>query len=272
MWNIISASTTGSGHITNNIPCQDSYSFKLLDNNCGIAIIADGAGSCKNSDIGSKFVTDKGLELFEELVLEYNWNKSLPDNILWREKAINTTKNIADLLREFARDNDYEYKSLSSTFIVLLFLKDGICSLNIGDGRGAIKVSNNKWYSVINPYHGEQVGMTVFLTSNIWENQDTYISTIVKNDKTKAFIILSDGYEKITFECYTKKDDSKYYDPNIPFEKFLDFKFDVISKSLEEKVTIKDINLQWSEFLKNGNEILKNETDDKTMIFGIYTK
>jgi hypothetical protein len=270
MWNIISASSIGSGHILNNMPCQDSYSFKLIDDNCGIAIIADGAGSCKYSDIGSKFVTDKGIELFAELILKHNWNNSLPDNKLWREKAINITKNIADLLNEFAISNNYEYKYLSSTFIILLFSKDGICSLNIGDGRGAIKNSNNKWCSIVNPYHGEQVGMTVFLTSNIWGNQDTYISTVVKNEKIKAFIILSDGYEKITFECYTKGNDDKYYDPNRPFEKFLDFKYEVINKLLEN-TNIEDINTQWEEFLKNGNEILKNETDDKTMVFGIFS-
>jgi len=270
-WSVIKASVVGNGHIKDNIPCQDSCDFKIINDNCGIAIIADGAGSCSNSHVGSDFVTTKGVELFENLIVNSGWDKSLPSQELWREKSMLIAKEISNSLREFAKEKKYEYKSLSSTLIVTFFSKDGICSLNIGDGRGATKVFDGDWESIVNPYHGEQVGMTVFLTSNIWGNTKTYLSTSVKAQKIEAFIIMSDGYEKIAFECYQKGDDGKYYDPNRPFAKFLNFTLKSTQNFLKTN-TIEEVNKKWEQFLKNGNKILEEEMDDKSMIFGIFKK
>ncbi|SFV60318.1 hypothetical protein MNB_SV-14-335 [hydrothermal vent metagenome] len=266
-WSIVKASVVGNGHIKDNIPCQDSCDFKIIDDGCGIAIVADGAGSCANSHIGSEFVTGRGIEL---LIIDSGWNKTLPSEEVWREKAIPIAKEVSESLREFSKENEYEYKSLSSTFIVSFFSKDGICSLNIGDGRGAIKVFDGEWKSIVTPYHGEQVGMTVFLTSNIWGNQETYIFTTVKTEKIEAFIIMSDGYEKISFECYQKGEDGKYYDPNRPFAKFLDFTLKSTQNFLKTN-TIEEVNKKWEQFLKNGNRVLEEESDDKSMIFGLFS-
>lgn len=269
-WSVVKASVVGNGHIKNNIPCQDSCDFKMIDENCGIAIVADGAGSCVNSHIGSDFVTNKGIELFEKLIIDNGWNKTLPSKELWRDKAISTAKEVSESLKAFAKENKYEYKSLSSTFIVSFFLKDGICSLNIGDGRGATKAFDGEWQSIVTPYHGEQVGMTVFLTSNIWENREAYIFTMVKTEEIEAFIIMSDGYEKIAFECYQKGDNGKYYDPNKPFAKFLNFTLKSTQNFLKMN-TIEEVNTKWEQFLKNGNRVLEEEMDDKSMVFGLFS-
>lgn len=268
-WQVVKASVVGNGHILNDIPCQDSCIVKTLDENCGIAIVADGAGSCNNSHIGSNFVTKKGFYLFEELILDNGWDKALPSEEIWREKVIPVVKKVSDLLRVFSKENKYEYKSLSSTFIVTFFSNNGICSLNIGDGRGATKAFNGDWESIVTPYHGEQVGMTVFLTSDIWNNRETYISTSLKAQKTEAFIIMSDGYEKISFECYQKGDDGKYYDPNKPFSNFLNFTLENTQNFLKNN-SIEEVNKKWEQFLKNGNKILEEEMDDKSMIFGVF--
>jgi len=270
-WSIVKASVVGNGHIKNNIPCQDSCDFKIIDDSCGIAIVADGAGSCVNSHIGSDFVVTRGIKFFEKLIIDSDWNRTLPSKELWREKAISIAKEVSESLREFAKENKYDYKSLSSTFIVSFFSKYGICSLNIGDGRGAAKVFDGEWKSIVTPYHGEQVGMTVFLTSNIWENREAYISTMVKIEEIEAFIIMSDGYEKIAFECYQKGDDGRYYDPNKPFAKFLNFTLKSTQNFLQTN-TIEEVNKKWEQFLKNGNKVLEEEMDDKSMIFGLYPR
>ncbi len=271
-WQIVSASVIGNAHIENNIPCQDSLAYKMIDNNCGIAIVADGAGSCDNSHIGSNFVAKEGIKLFEKLISEKKFNEVLPEEDLWRFEAIAVAKELSKKLEFFAKNEELDFKSLSSTFIVSFFFRDGICSLNIGDGRGAFRNNQKKWKSIVKPFHGEQVGMTVFLTTKeIWENTDLYISTSIFKEDVEAFIVLSDGYEKISFECYCKKDDGSYHDPNRPFNDYLNFVFNSTVDFLKNNPA-EEVSKKWEQFLKDGHDILKNENDDKTMVFGIFNR
>ncbi len=271
-WNIVSASVIGNAHIENSIPCQDNFAYKMIDENCGIAIVADGAGSCENSHLGSAFVVLKGVELFEKLIVDNRWDKAFPTDKIWRKEAISIAKEVYEQLKVFAKKREVEFKSLSSTFIVSFFSKEGICSLNIGDGRGAFRDTQNRWHSIVTPYHGEQVGMTVFLTTTpIWSHSDLYIFTSVVKERPHAFIILSDGYEKISFECYIKDENGNYYDPNRPFDEYLNFMVEMSLKFLKDN-TIEEVNKKWEQFLKNGHKLLKTESDDKTMVLGIYNE
>lgn len=268
-WEIISASVVGNGHLKNNTPCQDSYLFKTFNNSCGIAIVSDGAGSCKNSDKGSKFIVERYLKIFEKVMYNQKWNNVLPSASEWRKYSITITKILVDDLKTFANSHNYQFESLSSTLIVLFYNELGCCTLNIGDGRGAVKI-NNTWESVVKPYHGEQANTTCFITSSIWNNLDVYIYTKVINKPIQAFLLLTDGYEKLTFECYVEDSKGMYSDPNQPFEKFInDFKYKNIKNALLAGKTVDEINNQWIEFLKHGHEALINETDDKTFIFGL---
>jgi hypothetical protein len=52
---------TGPYHKKNGIPCQDSYAYEVLDNGYIVAAVADGLGSCKRSDVGSKVAADSAV-------------------------------------------------------------------------------------------------------------------------------------------------------------------------------------------------------------------
>lgn len=271
-WKIIGASSIGSSHITSGIPCQDSFSFSLINENCGIAILADGAGSYKNSHIGSQFVTEKGLELFTHLILKNKWHEDLPSLDLWRVQSIKVAQRLLLELAQLAENLKYDIKELSSTLTVAFFSTLGICILNIGDGRGAIKDADNNWLSILTPYHGEEVGMTVFLTSDLtWKSPNKFIETKIIKDNVNAFIIISDGLEKFLFECYKPDSSGKYHDPNLPFTPTLDFIYQTNNLFLS-KHSAKLATKKWESFLKNGHEILSKEADDKTMIFGLFTR
>ena len=63
-WKIISASVIGQIHIEENLPCQDNFSYDVTDD-WGVAIVSDGAGSYKNSQIGSKYISEEGIKLLK---------------------------------------------------------------------------------------------------------------------------------------------------------------------------------------------------------------
>ena len=59
-------SLTGKSHIDRNICCQDNYKIKKLSNGWYIAAVADGVGSAKNSQIGSKIATETVVDFCDK--------------------------------------------------------------------------------------------------------------------------------------------------------------------------------------------------------------
>ena len=73
MHRYVTANMAGPYHIKNNIVCQDSYYVKKAKENITIAAVADGLGSEKFSDIGSKIAAKVAVE---HCVNNYNSNLS----------------------------------------------------------------------------------------------------------------------------------------------------------------------------------------------------
>lgn len=272
-WIIVGGSVIGKGHVSNNIPCQDAHSYKLLDKDWGIAIVSDGAGSCENSHLGSGLVVERSMELFENLVETKRLinNKKLPKEAKWREWSLDIFKKLRNDMQLHADEIEVELKSLSCTIIVVIFSPKGILTAHIGDGRAGYLEDNVSWKPAITPFTGEQVGTTVFLTTDfIWEAPELYIETRVIEGKIKAFTLLSDGCEFGCYECYQKREDNKgYHDPNKPYDKFFNPNIDALLSMNSNGISQNEMNKKWEGFLLKGNEVFEKETDDKTMILAV---
>ncbi len=272
-WLFAHASVIGNSHISENIPCQDDSKFENYKN-FSIAVVCDGAGSCSHSDIGSKLVTEYCTYHFEKLVKSKKWDKSkkLPNRELWHKSAKETLFSIKLDLENYSINNELDFKSLSCTVIVTIALKNGLLVTHIGDGRAGYCNFKDEWFPTIIPCHGEEANQTIFITSDIWNEEiiDNYIESNVIDDKVKAFCLLSDGCEKASFECNLfDQENEKYYDPNKPYELFFNPNVKILPQLYEQKKTQEEINSLWAKFLADGNEKLKVEPDDKTMILGV---
>ena len=269
---IVGASVKGKYHIDNNIQRQDNFYYKQnKSENYGIAIIADGAGSYSNSHIGSSFVVKNAYKNFKKLIQINNWTRRdlLPSEQLWKEQANLVLKKIADNLRIFAKKKDLQYKSLSTTIIVLIYAKDFLMVSHVGDGRAGYSNETNEWKSIITPYSGNEVGSTIFITSEIWNRSELYIESRIIKDDIMSFHLLTDGMENYTYEIYQRKKNGKYYDPNKPFPNFFIPLIRKLRALKKANTTKKSLKQKWKYFLKNSY-IFKNERDDKTMIIGVY--
>lgn len=270
-WIIVGASVTGNGHLEHGIPCQDAHGYEMLSEDFGIAVIADGAGSCENSHLGSEFVVHEALKNFKSLAQEKDLNKNnFPTNETWREWSIDSIRVIQDNLKSFAEEKQIDYKSLSCTLIVLFFSQKGILIAHVGDGRAGYCEKELQWKNAMKPYKGEQVGMTVFLTTDfLWEDECYFESRVIK-EEIRAFTLLSDGCERACFECYVKLDDKEeYMDPNKPFDKFFNPNIEALIRMDEMEFSKEEMKEKWMNFLDTGNHIFEQENDDKSMILGV---
>jgi hypothetical protein len=280
-WFVIASSSIGKYHLEASppIPCQDSHYIRKLENGWGVAIVCDGAGSKKNSHIGSKYIAEKAGELFIEYFDFKKWNhlQKLPEEQVWKKFCKKLlSKLLNDDLQKFARENSYDLDSLGCTIIVVIYSKFGLLTTHIGDGRAGFCTSNGIWQSVIDPHKGEEANQTIFLTSAQWcFEEDFQINGIsvpesrVINEKPIAFTLISDGCEKHCFETgFFDKDREVFVEENKPYPNFFNPIINTFKQMIDGKIKEEEIQLRWDKFLKEGTKGLLNEADDKTMILG----
>jgi hypothetical protein len=262
-WKIAAASAKGKGHKE----CQDSFAYEILDNLI-ICVITDGAGSQKNSKLGSLLISKFAIKLFKQYALKYhlaNHTNTLSSNT-WRTDSIAILNQIRKKLNKIALSKKYDLCSMASTLIVAISTPTVIYSIHIGDGRAGYLNMEQEWKSFITPYTGIEVGMTVFLTTEyIWQYPQDYIETNVVHDKIKAITLLSDGAENASYKCINfDKETQKYIDYNKPHPGF----YNPLVKFILENINVLDDDLHkvWGQFLADGTPAFTTETDDKTIL------
>lgn len=272
-WTVAYASVIGNMHVQMNLPCQDSSAYEALNENWGIAVVCDGAGSATHSHLGSETTAVLALRYFKELVTTQGWHKAdeFPSETIWKGSAIVALRKVREGLGKVAEAENVKINALGSTIIVVVHSPNGLLITHIGDGRAGYS-NGTEWKSCIEPFQGAEANETVFITSDIWGEDEIhqYARTHIIKDKIVAFTLLSDGCEKSSFEVNifdSRK--NKFFDLNKPFPKFFEPNVKGLKMLQKEGKTQEEINKLWSGFLTNGTAQFKTETDDKTMILGV---
>ncbi|MDR2652573.1 MAG: protein phosphatase 2C domain-containing protein, partial [Prevotellaceae bacterium] len=277
-WIVVGASVVGNGHISTNLPCQDSHKYEYLGESWGIAVTSDGAGSAQNSHIGSKIVAERAVFHFKDLITRRNWIKKneLPTETEWSQICFATLKRVRNDMEMFAKQKNIELKSLYATAIVVIHTPDGILATHIGDGRAGYKNEKGEWKALIIPHKGEEANQTIFVPSDFWDIPAYKMSgvlvpeSVVVTEKPFAFTLMSDGCENTAW-LYNQQNEttSKFFDPNKPFPNFFKPLCDTLQSFRNDKVDEKERAEKWGNFIESGNPSFIKETDDKTMILGV---
>ena len=273
-WVTVAHSAIGKSHSQANppIPCQDNHYFETLNDNWQLAIVCDGAGSAKMSHFGSKLISNNSIPSnLKNTLSNLKWFKKghLPTKKEWDNLGVavfkETLGNLISWVEKHNKQNNtgYSFNDFASTVMFSLYNSKGVAVANIGDGRGGYLNTSGELKPLFTPFGGDESNGTIFITSPIWENPNKFIQTDVIDEKILAIFLLSDGMEKITFECSNLTDDI-FTDANIPFKKFF---FPVLSKikSLDNEGEEKLKN-EWQLFIESGNDAIINESDDKTLL------
>lgn len=284
-WRVVGASVIGKSHLDNvpPLPCQDSHYLEEETDNrpkWGVAVVCDGAGSATHSHLGAQFVAEKTAQYFKKIVKkrveDYGWYKKevLPIQEQWHYVAKKVLGTVRDDLESYAKEKNIEVKMLACTVIVVIFSPAGLLVTHIGDGRGGYRSAQGEWKSFLTPFKGEEANQTTFITSDIWNDTDKYIESRVINERTTAFVVMSDGCESHCFQTYNPDEASKQFrliDINKPHAKFFEPLFNTINAAeIKDNEDEKELRQKWADFIQSGTEGLKNELDDKTMILGIF--
>jgi len=219
-WKIASSYIIGQGHISKNIPCQDR-TFKLVDqiflkkevkrkkyknksskkitrntldieNSFYGLSLADGAGSCKHSDIGAELITKKILEY-----IKINFNNLMKDENI----GFSLTDYIERELKKKVNDQ-ISFKDLSSTLLFVAIKSNKFIIGHIGDGVVGMLDNENNIKTISKPDNGEFSNSTFFTTSVKYQERLRILKGTIKN--SVGFILMSDGTEE---SLYDKKNE-----------------------------------------------------------------
>jgi hypothetical protein len=270
-WIVAKGSAIGEYHIASNIPCQDAFQVFLDDETSfGIAVVSDGAGSAKNSHIGSNYVAQKSMELLRQQFNDFIFENFLTKDVTDIGKHFDAIfREVLYGLQDISTEDRIELKSLAATVIVVLFSKSGIICSHIGDGRAAYQDTEGNWYSILDPYKGEEANQTIFLTSDIWYDSENFIRTKSYKGEIKSFTLMTDGCEFATYQLNRLNPELQVYErTNIPHAPFFDPNVSVLRDLKCQGRTTDEIDNLWTQFLTAGNKKFQEERDDKTLILG----
>ena len=269
---ILGVSITGKSHREKKTECQDYHKFIPSGDGWGIVLLSDGAGTALNAKRGSEEVCEFGSEFVANLVQQYKDKAELPSDKEWYIEIRRVFEFIKEIFVKTAEQENIDYKTFAATALVLVYSPYGMLTAHIGDGRMGYKDSSDCWHALITPHKGEKANQTTFITEdwNVISNSKmsgTYIpETSVIKSVPKAFVLMSDGCEKATWECTIFNNSTKKGEEvNKPYKKFLDPMIDRIMK--EEN--IKEKFEEFVNIINIGNDVCKRETDDKTFVLGI---
>lgn len=244
------ASVVGTSHLDTNTPCQDSFAIEYSeDRNWIAAAVCDGAGSAKNSEVGSQLVANAFAKKLIYLSEEF---KTKQPGTWINDYIIQQVLIVRDELRKIANSDTLE--DYHTTLVACLVGKTGGFVIHIGDGSlvGGVAVQEKNTLVIdyerfiSEPQNGEYLNETFFITEPNW----------IKNIRVTPlppldwFLIGTDG-------------GSAFYLNHLNNEKQ-----DFISSFVAEMRKIP--HLEWSEKIQKilQDERANNVTnDDKTLIF-----
>ncbi|AFZ28070.1 hypothetical protein Cylst_6099 [Cylindrospermum stagnale PCC 7417] len=254
-WKAIARSATGTSHKIQKIPCQDFGHYRIF-NDVIVGAVADGAGSAKYSQIGSKLAVETVLKCFAE-INQYPDRQgfSQPLGKIEAEKLFAKIVNqvITDLNNQAAKEG-YSVNDLACTLLVFVATPDWFVAMQIGDGFIVVRSQNSEYQLLFEPDKGEFFNETTFVTS---ANALDEMQVQVISAKQEFICASTDGLEKVAIRL----SDWKAFPPFFkPFDEYLQ---EIANPDAEDQYII--------DFL-NSERLNSRTDDDKTLLLCLFER
>ena len=230
------------------MPCQDYGAYQVKD---GIIYgsVADGAGSAKYSDLGSKVAVETWIEKAIERFPAQSESVDDISDIDFQSLFVAITEQVLIKLQEVAAQEDFPLKELGCTLICFMASEDWIAAMQIGDGFLVYRTQDDEAFQLLfQPDKGEFINETLFVTS---QGAIQSIQYTFQQVPPKFICAATDGLEKVAikFQDWT---------PHAPFFKPFQDCLHLIPEPSERKAYIET-------FLESDRLNAKTD-DDKTML------
>lgn len=253
-WKVARDSAIGTSHQKQEIVCQDYVDYRIFDDVI-VGAVADGAGSAKHSDVGSKLAIETVLKCFADI--NQSPQKQAFSQPLSKEEVEKVFAKIVNQvikeLQKQAEEGDYSVNDLACTLLVFVATPDWIAAMQIGDGFIVLRSQESEYKLLFQPDKGEFVNETTFITST---NAVKDMQIEVINEKQEFICASTDGLEKVAIRLSDWKPFSPFFKP--------------LEEYLHETVNPKE-DKYLTEFL-NSERLNSRTDDDKTLLLCLFDR
>ncbi len=209
IWNIAHASAIGLAHINQETECQDRFSCEVVEikgEKVLIAVVADGAGSTTDGQIGAEIA----CQTFIEEVTDFLTSSDASVGSLNLEFGKLWVSYVQKKIDEIAQENGKLIRDFASTLIAAVVGENQSVFYQIGDGGSVYSFTGEpeSYQFAIPPEESEYVNVTNFVTD---ETATDNLRFILINERMKDLALFSDGIFAVAVD----------YQNNKPHEPFL---------------------------------------------------
>lgn len=245
MWRHIAQSLQGPSHLADGTCCQDFHGVKVLGQKTEsvlVACVADGAGSARFSQFGSKTACESLLELASA-----HFNSNGHFDGFSREDAIGWCEDIHTRIKSAAAEMDCTARELATTLSAVIATPNSSSFFQIGDG-GIVVRHNGVCGIVFWPQSGEYANSTNFITSDDYRDQLEFVSV---DSSFGEIALMTDGLERLALS----------FNQHIPHAPF----FEPLFRALRTAENLTQLGEDLRIFL-GSTSVQQRSDDDKTII------
>src|SRR5260370_14438098 len=163
MWKILRASCSGTSHQKSGQPCQDAAEATVVDENVLVAGCADGAGSAKFSDSGSRLACASIVQQIAQACAN-----GLKVEQIDSEQVLTWCRIARGDLEAEAQSQNVPLRELACTLLLAVVGEKAAAFAQPSDGAIVIR-TDDVYRTVFWPQSGEDVNTTNFLPDAHWE-------------------------------------------------------------------------------------------------------
>jgi hypothetical protein len=203
-WRYVGASVIGTSHQAQELPCQDHSLVRVLRDGVLFAVVSDGAGSAKHSDVGSYLLCHT---LIKEVAafLEAGGavaTLSTADVDLWLGEVFAT-------MHRAATSRDCPVRELACTLVAAFLGPDASAYLQVGDG--GIVIDRGEGYEPATwPASGEYANTTFFVTDDRALENATILLAQPPVDEIALF---TDGLQMLALQFDQRRAHAPFFRP-----------------------------------------------------------
>lgn len=248
-WRHVSASVIGASHQKTGGVCQDSNACVVLpgprNGDVLLSVVADGAGSAKQADVGSAIacqsITESATFFLARRQLKRITKKTIEGWIAGFQQQISSTASAMGL-----RPRDY-----ACTLLAALVAESHAVFFQIGDGSIVVSDAEEQSYGhVFWPERGEYENATFFATDSRFAN---YLRFASVRRNIVELAMFSDGLQRLALD----------FQKNMPHEPFFRGIFPPVRKASPENAG--QLSRCLSDFLGSAR-VNQRTDDDKTLV------
>jgi hypothetical protein len=188
-WKVVAGSATGAGHQASGAPCQDACHW-LCHGDWLIAVVCDGAGSARFSDVGARHAAQSLCRLLGDAVPEAGAEPPAPQSYWQAHIADAVAKTRETLESEHVRDGA-AMRDFHATIVGIVMGPACGTFFQIGDGAGVALLDDEWEQSVLSlPENGEYADQTFFYTEERWREHLRFTEV---SDAARLITLMTDG-------------------------------------------------------------------------------